>query len=92
MKAQVNVKAYTVQVLRDGNKIGVCIGNSLSEGVSGFGEDVPSALEDLARHLRNIPGEHEPPAQSKLRDELSHPFDPPKRKGKLLEFRERSQA
>ena len=86
MKSQVNIKAYTVQVLRDGNRIGVCIGNNLVEGVSGFGDDVPAALEDLARHLREAPGEFEPPQKSKLRDEISHVLSPKKRKATILKF------
>ena len=90
VKSQINVRAYTVQVLRDGNKVGVCIGTTLVNGVTGFGDDVPSALEDLAQHLRAKPDAEEAPEQSKLRDELSHPFHGRKRKGKLLQFRERS--
>ena len=86
MKAQVNIKAFKVRVLRDGDRIGVCIGNSLSDGVAGYGDDVPGALEDLARHLRDSPEVPEAPERHKLRNELAHPFGAPRPKGKLLEF------
>ena len=86
-QASVNVKTYMVQVFRDGPKIGVCFGNSFSDGLSGFGPDLPSALEDLAKDFRADAFEHESQERFQLREELSGVFRPPvKRMAKVLAF------
>jgi len=88
LQASIKVKTYQVQVFRDGNKVGVCFGNDFADGLSGFGHDLPSALEDLARDVRSDEFEYESQGRFQLREELSGVFRPPaKRKtAKVLEF------
>jgi len=42
----------------DGNKVCALIGSNLQEGVSGFGDNLPDALRDLADELEREVGEH----------------------------------
>jgi len=87
IQANVNVKTYMVQVFRDGKNIGVCFGNSFADGMSGFGSDLPSALEDLARDFRAETFEDESHERYQLREELFGVSRPPVRKmGKVLAF------
>ena len=48
---------YAINCRADGNKISALIGENLVEGVAGFGDDLPSALRDLADELEREVGE-----------------------------------
>ena len=52
------MERYTVEVSRDGDTFLVRMGEGVAEGYVGKGDDVASALEDLARQLRQAPNKH----------------------------------
>jgi len=50
------MERYTVNVSREGETITVTMEQGVADGFVGRGADVASALEDLARQLRDEPG------------------------------------
>jgi len=47
------IRTREIRLLWDGDKICALAGSDLQEGVSGFGDDVPEALEDLVNRIRS---------------------------------------
>jgi hypothetical protein len=47
------IRTRQITLTWDGDKICALAGNDLQEGVSGFGDDVPKALEDLVNRIRS---------------------------------------
>jgi hypothetical protein len=46
------IRTREIRLVWDGNKICALSGSDLQEGVSGFGDDVPEALIDLANRIQ----------------------------------------
>ncbi|MCW3051132.1 MAG: hypothetical protein JWN14_302 [Chthonomonadales bacterium] len=60
-----------IDVFRLGRLIGVSIRDDPAEGFSGYGLDLPAALDGLILDLRSTPMPDESPARAQLRRDLS---------------------
>lgn len=47
------IRAREIRLMWDGNRICALAGSDLQERIGGFGDDVPSALMDLANEIRS---------------------------------------